>query len=186
MSNPRLVLLPKDPSRIPDDIPELQQALTNAGLIDQSLDNADTCLPGDNFLSLLTFLGCSPNINLRPADGKNFCFVAFRPVTQHAVCQGYTSSIFPRCPQCKANIKNWMQINNWQFADTKYHCKECATETTMLQLKWRQKSIYGRFSIIIANIHPHEAVPSEKLLTTLATATGFSWTYFYANNEDLP
>ena len=52
-----------------------------------------------------------------------------------------------------------------------------------IDLKWRQQGGYGRFSISIANIHPHEAVPAEKIFQTLKNITGFEWTYFYANNE---
>ena len=89
----------------------------------------------------------------------------------------------PKCPHCKNKIKNWKNTDNWQAANSEITCNKCNTRSTLTDLKWRQQGGYGRFNISIANIHPHEAVPAEKIFQTLKNITGFEWTYFYANNE---
>ena len=47
----------------------LLQILINSQFITENKQNNNQYLPGDNFLSLITFLGCSPNINLIPVEG---------------------------------------------------------------------------------------------------------------------
>jgi hypothetical protein len=181
MSLARLVFHPQHLDDVPEDIPALLGALGEAGLTG-ALQEHNRLLPGDQFLKLLSFLGCSPNIHLHPDDGSHYCYLSINPVTDSAECLGYTVSVVPRCPACKHRIRDWQNTNHWQQAHTLCVCNQCASTTHMHQLKWRQECGYGRFSFHIAHIHPHEAVPAGKLLDTLQACSGFAWTYFYANN----
>lgn len=184
MRRPRLIFHPVNIADTVSDTSGLIQALKNIGFIDQSLDTPNAYLPGNDFLSLITFLGCSPHINLHPDDGDNFCAISISTICTQATNLGYTSTAKAKCPHCGAAIKNWKNIENWQLADTLFECEKCGKEARMHELKWREKSGYGHSSIAVMNIHPHEAVPADKLLNTLADATGFKWIYCYADNEE--
>ena len=183
ISIPRLILHPEDIQYIPDNITHILQQLKSIQLISESISNADLYLAGHEFTNLLTFLGCSPNINLSPDDGDQFCSISIPDSHENAALLGYTSMIIPRCPNCKHKITDWKQhFHDWKKADYIYSCSECQTETPVTKLKWRQEAGYGRFCIAINHIHPHEAVPSEKLLNTLRQTSNTDWTYFYATN----
>ncbi|TNF34946.1 MAG: hypothetical protein EP315_06595 [Gammaproteobacteria bacterium] len=185
MSNtsiPQLVLYPKSVARAPDDLQHLLAMLKQTGLIADSDDQACQ-LPGKDFLNQLTFLGCSPEIQLSPEDGEKFCRISFSNIETKAVCLGHTSSIKPKCPACKKTISNWQQTEDWQQADSLLHCVHCNTDSAMHELKWRHECAYGRFALCIHYIHPHEAVPSETLLEALHRITGFDWDYCYITQQ---
>lgn len=177
----RLVFHPQQLSDTPADMDQLLNTLLDMGLIgEKQADNA--YLPGSEFLQLLSFLGCSPHIHLHPNDGHPWCYLQINPPTDSALCLGYTVSVVPRCPACQHRIKQWRDLDGWRRAESLYTCEQCATVTPMPKLKWRQECGYGRFSFHIAHIHPHEAVPADKLLGTLEQNCGFPWSYCYANN----
>lgn len=162
-------------------MPSFIHTLRELGLI-ASEWQTNSFLPGDEFIHLLSFLGCAPTIHLHPDDGDQFCHIRIGPITASAKNLGHTATVIPRCPACKHKIREWKNIDDWRQGDTVYTCHECASKQTMGGLRWRQEGGYGRFSLDIAHVHPHEAVPSEKLLSALEQATGFEWIYFYATN----
>ncbi len=158
----------------------MTQCLQSSGFISQLEIENNTYLPGKDFLNLLTFLGCSPNINLAPEDGDKFCTIRLSEVEDNARCLGYTNTIQPKCPHCKKKIKNWQDNSDWQNASSLLNCDSCGKQSNMYSLKWRQEAGYGRYAIAINHIYPHEAVPSESLLSRLRDTTGFDWQYFYS------
>ena len=182
-SIPRLILHPKDGQYIADNMASILQQLESIHFISQLINDSSIYLAGKDFTNLLTFLGCSPDINLSPEDGDNFCSISIPDIHQNSVLLGYTSTSVPRCPKCKHKIHDWKQhFHNWKKADYIYNFSECQTDTCVARLKWRQEAGYGKCCISINHIHPHEAVPSEKLLNALQQASNTEWTYFYANN----
>ena len=184
MSTARLILLPAQPEHVPADIQSLCQALIDLQFIQAAPYRDKQYLPGDDFLNLLTFMGCSPNINLHPDEGENFCFVAFSPGSDEIRCLGYTGTAFAKCPGCRARFKTEETMDDWYATDRTYTCQRCHTEARLSDMDWRKEAGYGRFSITVANIHPHEAVPADKLLDCLHSSSGFDWNYFYATNEE--
>lgn len=60
----------------PDALPmaELQKGLQDLGLLGADL-GAGYYACGEQFLSLLCFLGCSPHIELEPREQGSFCYV---------------------------------------------------------------------------------------------------------------
>jgi hypothetical protein len=182
MTQARLIICPKSPLDSPTKTTDIKQTLTDIGLITDEF-KPGTYYAGDNFISLITFLGCSPNIQLTPEDGDHFCSVNISEVTSLSQLLGYCKSISPKCPHCKANIKNWKDTALYQLASNLCQCEQCGISSPLSDLKWRQEGGYGRVAISIANIHSHEAVPAEKIFQNLKDTTGFEWTYFYANNE---
>ena len=182
-SIPRLILHPEDIQYIPHSVANILQQLKSIGLISKPGNDASMYLAGNEFINLLTFLGCSPNINLSPDEGDNFCSISIPDIHETTVLLGYTSMIIPRCPSCKHKVADWKQhFHHWKTGDYTYTCSECQTETPVAKARWRQEAGYGRFCIAINHIHPHEAVPSDKLLNALQQASDTCWTYFYATN----
>lgn len=181
MALARLILYPRQADRQPAHVDDLVTALHDIGFIhSEPVDRH--YLPADQFLNLLSFLGCSPDIRLHPDDGENYCYIEFAEYTDKPVCLGHTTTVIPGCPRCKNKIRHWKDTEGWQQADTVCRCDRCQTKTAMSKLKWRQECAFGRFSIHIAHVHSHEAVPAEKLLNALESASGFAWDYAYAND----
>jgi len=138
-------------------------------------------LPGDNFLSLLTFLGCSPNINLSPTDNEDHCHISLIKQTDNPQCLGYTRTCNPKCPHCTKRISNW-KTGNWQLAGSTCLCDKCGMESNYDKLNWKQECGFGRCGFEVAHIYPHEAVPTDQLINALKKKTGFDWKYCYSNN----
>lgn len=180
---PRLILHPADPRYVPGDHNEIFKALLAIGLLTETTCDKHTYLAGKEFINLLTFLGCSPEIKLSPQDGENFCSISIPGYHEDNMLLGYTSTIIPRCPACKHKVNDWKQhIHDWKHGNHIYHCTECQQQTPVAELNWRQEGGYGHCAIIINHIHPHEAVPADKLLSTLQQASQTEWVYCYANN----
>lgn len=181
-SIPQLVLYPKSVNRAPKDLHQLKASLLDIGFI-SAVKDLPYYLPGNEFVNLLAFLGCSPDIRLGPEDGDNYCQVVISDITNEATCLGFNTTIKPKCPACKTTLSQWQHIANWQQAHTLLGCTHCDTETELHKFKWRHECGYGRFAIRIRYIYPHEAVPSEALLASLEDATGFGWNYCYITQQ---
>ena len=138
--SPKLILYPDNIYQIPSDIGRIIHALDKLGLLTQPQYRNDTYLPGDNFLNLITFLGCSPSINLAPTADDPFCSIHFSPIEKHAFCLGHSNTIQPKCPHCKKRIDHWHSIDRWQNAETLITCKHCKVESEIHSLKWRQEA----------------------------------------------
>jgi len=145
------------------------------------VNNAPQHLPAERFLNLLTFLGCSPNINLSPTDGENHCAISLLDPSRVTKCLGFTQNSQPKCPHCKKRIANW-KTPGWQLEKQICSCDKCLTDTAYADLNWKHECGFGRCGFEVSHIYPHEALPSEQLLDTLFQASGIQWQYCYANN----
>ncbi len=137
-------------------------------------------LPGDNFLSLLTFLGCSPNINLSPEEGEDHCSISLIPSSETIEYLGRTPTIHPKCPLCKKRIANW-KTESWKSTGSICICDKCQTPTPYADLNWKHECGFARGGFIVSHIYPHEALPTEQLLSRLKQATHFDCDYCYTN-----
>ena len=99
-------------------------------------------------------------------------------------CLGYTDFVKPQCPACKQKISNWKHSAIWFDGSATKTCEHCGTAKPVQSFRWQKEAGFGRFSFHISYIHPHEVVPADRIFQALEQATGFSWTYFYANNQD--
>jgi hypothetical protein len=186
----KLVLHPADPDYAPENPGTLRDALHELGLLGDRLadDSGELYFTGENFLELITFLGCSPVVNLGPgssveAGNEPFCQV--RIGTVESVTRFYAGSdrLVPRCPACRYRISSWAEIiKDWEQSPSAYRwsCPQCSGQLQAHQLNWRQSAGFGRFFMEIYGVFPHEAVPGEQLLATLARITGVQWSYFYS------
>lgn len=130
---------------------------------------------GDRFLSLLTFMGCSPTIELEPQDDKPHCYIEIEQRDSPCFISG--ANIKPaKCPHCKANITTLKNALNCP------HChKKIAPET----LNWRKTAFYAANWITIGNIYELEAIPNDHLFTALEEKTGAKWKAAYIRHTTL-
>jgi len=175
---PRLIFHPKDPQQLIEMV-SLQQAMHGIGFIgDRLIAHGDNCFAaGEHFIELLSFLGCSPVINLSAEDGDQYCYIELiqRPVAELV----YGSQPFqPRCRQCRQPIVDWeLQYNQ----SVSIGCHECGNRMEPQQVNWKQSAGYAAQFMLVHNIYLYEAVPGEHLLASLAKLSSDNeWAYFYA------
>ena len=162
------------------------QTLGDIGLIGAPYrKDENRFLAGDRFLQLITFMGCSPYLELEPppGGGDNFCHVQFLgPLEQTGFIYG-SNTRPPRCPNCgrpctewKSNIEHW-----WKHRDTPPACAGCGHPQNPMFWNWRRKAGSSRLFVSIPEVFPGEAVPVPDLITTLQ-GDGGDWDYFYVQN----
>ncbi len=176
----QLIFFPESTDKIISQQP-LLTGLINLQLISKKPHSDNHYLPGEHFLSCITFLGCSPSINLQPVKDESHCFISIIKPTQEVVCLGYTQSINPKCPACKKRINNW-KTPDWKKAGETCTCDKCQAQTPYTELNWKHECGFAKCGFEINNIYPHEAVPTDTFLENLCQFSNFEWNYAYSNN----
>ena len=186
MSANLLILHPKDPDTLPNGSEGLLAMLQSLGFIDTAFEfeGKSHYRPGEDFLQLMTFLGCSPVVALGEPGltGEDFCHIAFEGPTAEPQFLGGRNVKQPRCPKCGHRYPQWQElINAWEDDRVGYRntCPDCGSELPVTALRWRQCAGFGRFFIKVWGIYEGEAVPSDRLLDALQHHTGTAWSYFY-------
>jgi hypothetical protein len=146
---------------------------------------------GDNFLQLVSFLGCSPRIELDPpADratllaasaGGKFCHLFLR-CTASLAFRTDPQCPPPRCPDCRQPAADWQSaIGAWEKnpAHSGWTCAACGFTGQITALSFRKAAGFGRTFVEIRGIYPSEAVPAEALLTVLQRLTNGPWKTIY-------
>jgi hypothetical protein len=185
MHTGRLVLTLSDPHLVPD-AESLRARLTEQGFIGAPLrDETTAFLAGDRFLALMTFAGCSVQIELTPpAHGGPFCHVRFAgPFARPRLLHGRNTRP-PRCRACRAPLKDWLDFLSptGEAAPPRLPCPACGEEHPPWEWDWKEGAGYGRFFIQVEEVFPGEAVPAPELLRILQKAEGGNWRYFYTQD----
>lgn len=183
----KLVLHACDAGHALADENGLVDALRDIGLLGDAITTHPRAFyAGEEFLSLLTFLGCSPHVDLLPADEPqrqvgNFCHIRLHLAQARPLLRVATGKLRPRCPKCRSDVGDWQALVAQYAADEtlSYRCPQCESESALPALNWRQSAGCGRWFVEVWNIHPHEAVPSERLLETMERVVGVTCCYFY-------
>lgn len=193
MPAPKLLLHPADPdtAAVPEE--RLARELQAIGLIGERIPlEASAFYPvGDRFLQLVTFLGCSPAIELDPpgdpqvleqasAAGR-FCHV-FISSGQQLQFRGDSQTRTPRCPRCRSPEPGWRAgLQAWQQGKPvpDWTCQSCGFSGRLCDLVFRKTAGFARTFLEIRGIYPSEAVAGPTLLDTLASLTGTSWITIY-------
>lgn len=179
MQDNRLVLTPCDTGASLPAQGELLRLLRELGLAGEQFEwqGEQHCLPGERFLDLISFLGCSPLINIEPTtDGSEFCHIVVARFDSPRFLAGKNTRQ-PRCPACKQGMPVW---RDWVDTPlTAHRCPLCGAELQLAGLNWRRSAAVACAAISIYGVHDSEAVPTELLLTALERHTGQRWTYFY-------
>jgi hypothetical protein len=156
----------------------LIKSLRDIKLIGEPLDiDNEVFLTGDNFLHLISFVGCSTNVCLAPKPDNNgdFCHIAIQGPYSRPKLSWDSSCRPPNCPSCKKPITSWQQ----QIDLGKLRCPQCKTESQLDEFAWGRQAGYGHIFIQIHNIFPGEARPQHSLLEKLNRITGTEWSYFF-------
>jgi len=182
MNDHRLALFPSDPAAAPDSTRAVVDALARIGMIDGNwfAGGPNAFLTGKRFLQLVIFLGCSPNISLSPevAETEKLTFVSVSEVSATPRFRLGAGSVVPRCPACRSEVELSFAAAMADPTAT-VPCSNCSAETPLYRLDWRRRAGYGRQFIDVHSVFPHEAVPSDSLLESLAAATGTGWDHCY-------
>lgn len=187
MSVSRLVIYPDNPEFIPSNRNDIQQALAAMAFIGDALPSTDERLRfliGEQFLNYVTFLGCSPAIEIEPpADGsEDFCHIHISPVYQQLKFMADAAGKGPRCPHCRHEETQWPElVEQWHLNPAmKYQCPACQQQTDILKLNWRKSAEAAHIFVEVYSVFPNEAVLADKVLTVLSQVTGTGWKYFYS------
>ena len=160
----------------PSVIRELLVELGMTGGISQR-DSA-LYLPGLEFMTLISFLGCSPSVSMAVASDDQAPNPYFIEITDCgdavvAICGALRRA--PRCPQCKRVATDWNDA--FATANTGLFCAHCGFRSPLPGWDWRHQTGFGRQWINIWGVHEGEAVPGEKLLESLHKLSGVVWDY---------
>lgn len=146
---------------------------------------------GEQFLSLICFLGCSPFIELAPQHKQTFCYVQLPETEEQPRFIAGKNVKVPRCLSCKAVFSELPAQLNSLLGDVDDKCDVLAERTcpacgeTFYPAKrnWRKSAVFARTVIVIGNIYESEAVPDATLMDALQASTGVAWQYAYIRGE---
>jgi hypothetical protein len=188
----KLLLHPKDPD-CHVAATTLADSLLALGLIGAPVQLAqETFYPaGEQFLQLVTFLGCSPAIELDPPDDPDlletasasgkFCHVFLSQTSQPWFrCDDNTPA--PACPHCREPLPDWpVQRSAWRGnpVQARWTCPRCGQSGDPAALSFRKTAGVARSWVEIRGIYPSEAVPGAALLDCLRELAGCDWKTIY-------
>jgi len=182
MNKYRLVLFPQDVDSHAPDQKQLLTGLHLAGLIGSATEpDSSIYRPGNRFMTLLTFLGCSPTVStaddLDHNDNSNHYYIELPAESTEITVVQNSRKVSPRCPQCGKINSSWH--TPLASAVEVHECDKCGLQAKAHEWNWRHRLAFGRIWINIWGVHEGEAVPGEELLETLEKLTGLVWNYAY-------
>jgi hypothetical protein len=198
MGTKRLCLVPSEAELVPADLAALLVGLREIGFIGEKLGYYDGTdfRPGADFLNLVHFNDSHPIIRLEHVDGelvpvevvdsRNACSISFDEVTPAPEFLGGACTLAPLCPRCGYSEENWPDmLSAWYPQKAKYRwvCPSCHVSQLVYELDWQHSAAMGKFRIIIDRIAYGEAAPTSMLLDALSRITGFSWSYYYYDDN---
>lgn len=182
---PKLVFHCAESEYVPNDIPALIKELQEIGFIGERWhapatdDSKQHYLIGENFLSLVTFMGCAPAIELAPLSAEpestDFCHFEIEAVKDKVTFVRGSDHIISRCPHCRQRHTNWQLLPE----NLMYACDKCGVATHLSEYDWKNTAGCGRFFISLHGIYPQEAIPTDSVLQRLEKISGTKWSYFY-------
>lgn len=188
MPNPghtgRLSLAPGDVRSAPDYSTVLGY-LCGGGFIGQALGDGRYRV-GEEFLRLISFMGCSPHIELDAQDpDASFCHVRLQGPLEDPVLLLGRNAQAPRCKACRGRMDDWREHSAaWphQARQPCAVCPRCGAEQCPIDLNWRRSAGAGRLFVHVEDVFPGEAVPVPGLLKGLEQVTGTPWDYFFVQD----
>ena len=190
----KLLLYPAKPDCPLAATDSLAEELQSIGLIGASFGckSERRYRTGDRFLQLITFLGCSPAIELDPPADKSeretacengrLCHIRLSRTLSGPRFRADRQMPPPRCPQCRKPELQWRElIDRWRDTpgETRWSCRECGYHGQLFDLNFRKSGGFGNTFIEIWGIYPSEAVPGDSLLSKLKGLTGVDWNTMY-------
>lgn len=177
MTNHFLVLYPKNLAWAPASPAPLLKALREIGFVGEARSSG-LYSTGPEYLGLVTYLGCSPQVSL----GENDAATSIRINGIHAVAQFLHGDNLkaPRCPRCRNTLERPAASAG---AGEMLQCGHCGYADGICAFDWRRSAACGRIFIEISNVFESEAVPGEALAACLEQASGEAWDYCYVRKD---
>lgn len=189
-SNYGMVFYPENHKFVPENRDALLVSLQSEGFIgdfflvnENQQDEQSGYLIGEEFLKLITFLGCSPQIQVTPpktiSEWGNFCYIEIQQFGKPRYFKGLNQ---PKCscPQCKSRVTRALpSMAEWLPGIQQVICPKCGQVTLTENLNWRHGAGFGQLFIVVHSIYPNEAVPTDKLMRLLLSASNQTMNYFY-------
>ncbi len=184
---PRLLCHPATHT-LPDDLPDRVLALLRARrLLGEPLPLAGETrhLCGPALLEEVTFLGCSPHIELDPPAGESpasaalagrFCHWRLTPLYPEPRLR-LDPQASPRCPACGTSLPSPTLDGAGRL-----RCPVCGHDSPPEAWRWKQRGACARFFLELVGVHAGEAVPGEALLAGLAELTGGRWDFAFVRD----
>ncbi|WP_242523460.1 hypothetical protein [Thiocystis minor] len=189
----RLILTTEDPNASPDG-DALIAAMAHADLIGERLEGrsdrlgtapsgAAYCI-GASFLRLVSFTGCAVKIATAPDPRSPFCHLRFPPLAPHPRLYAGRNTRPPRCRDCRGRLEDWRERTaRWASQpDQGVTCPSCGATRPPWQWDWKEQGGFGRRAILIEEVFPGEAMPTDALLDLLQAASGTGWRHFYVRD----
>ena len=190
MPSHKMLLHPADPEYRTDPA-RLAAGMQQIGLLAaaQPLGNSHIYPCGEHFLDLVTFLGCSPAIELDPPDeparlteasmAGRFCH-AFITGNSPPRLRADARTPPPRCPACSSPLDDWaVTLAARRPLDHTWQCGNCRESFDIFSLSFRKTAGIASIWLEIRGIHPFEAVPGPTLLDFLQDLSGGPWRTCY-------
>lgn len=172
-----LVLHPRNAGWAPQSLDPLRDALAAIGLLGAER-SPGLFSAGPEYLSLVTYLGCSPQIAL----GENEAATTIRIAGIFELPQFVHGENLkpPRCPQCRKTLDKPAASAK---AGENLHCNHCGHSGSACDFDWRRSAACARVFVEISNVFESEAVPGEQLTTCLERTSGEAWNYCYVRKK---
>lgn len=178
MAEERLILFPKDPLLQITLEPFIHQLQAQQVMGDQLSEPYDSSCyrVGERFFDAFLFLGCSPSIELDPAeDGSPFCYLQLESEAQSRVVTG--SNLKAACSTCKHRYGELgLSVSE---GVPEVQCLHCGAVALADKIAWRKSGAVSKTRISLWNIFEGEAVPSDLLFKLLERESGVGWGYAY-------
>jgi len=172
-----LVLYPRNPDWAPAHLAPLADALKSIGLIGAERE-AHLFSAGPEYLNLITYLGCSPQIEL--GEGANTTAIRLRGIFPVAEFLHGGNLKPPRCRHCR---KTPEKPDGMPPAGETLCCDHCGRCGPPHEFDWRRSAAFARVFVEISNVFESEAVPAEELAACLQQASGEAWDYCYVRRD---
>ncbi len=168
-----LVLFPKNAAWAPTSLAILRDALKAIGLLGAERGSGRYSA-GPEYLGLVSYLGCSPQIALGENDAATAIHLSGifeAPLFLHG-----DNLKTPRCPQCRHVLASFE-------AEQELRCDRCGRTGDACAFDWRRSAAHARVFVEISNVFESEAVPGEPLIACLEAASGEPWDYCYVRKH---
>ena len=185
---PKLYLHPQNSGYFPASLQDFTDACQDVGLFGEGLEPSAQILPnsflaGIRFMSLVSFVGCSPYLKITPdfSGDADFTFISVK-TSPDLKFYSNQASRNPKCPECNSVWTDWQTIVSGRDTNTgtdTARCPDCGEYVDVTSIDWKRTAGFVRFGLIISNIFPKEAIPSDSLLDFLAEQSSCPWKYFY-------
>ncbi len=177
----RLILAPRDALCAPDRVP-LIHALAEARFLGAPLTpDGNAYAVGEAFLNLVAFAGCAVRLEVSPSPDSDrpFCHICIAgPFVEPVILIGRNTRP-PRCPACRAPLRDWRDALPNRIAAEPLPCSACTAASPPCAWDWKESGGCTRLSLSVEEVFPGEATPTDTLMQILRGVGRTPWRHFY-------